>query len=140
VLSIIKKMVNTRKKGRRYERMCNKKLISKGWFTYLVPPQQRFQKNVDIFGMFDIIAIKKTDLCKTISYYNNMKLKEVPMFQTINRLYVQVKHEDKWTKETIRKLTEFKKKFLGDSDIVQLWNWRKNKGWEITNIPVEVIE
>ncbi len=49
-------MVSSRAKGNRYERLAENELIRHGWITYRVKGSTKFNKNVDIFGLFDIIG------------------------------------------------------------------------------------
>ena len=49
---------NPRKKGFRNERKCVDELEKNGWLTYRVKGSTKFNKNVDIFGLWDILAIK----------------------------------------------------------------------------------
>lgn len=50
--------MNTRSKGMRNERKAVKELEADGWLTYRVKGSTIFNRNVDIFGLWDILAIK----------------------------------------------------------------------------------
>ena len=52
-------MVNARAKGMRNELKAEKELISQGYLTYRVKGSTKFNKNVDIFGLWDIYCIKE---------------------------------------------------------------------------------
>ena len=43
----------------RSERKAEQELKSQGWLVYRVKGSTKFNKNVDIFGLWDILAIKK---------------------------------------------------------------------------------
>lgn len=51
--------MNTRAKGNRNEARAVTALENNGWLTYRVKGSTIWNKNVDIFGLFDIIAIKR---------------------------------------------------------------------------------
>ena len=114
---------NTRRKGRKYELLAARKLELAGWLVHLVKPKRRFEKDEDIFGMFDVQGVRKQ-----LSYIRGEKL------------YVQVKLNCAWKKKIISELKEFKDKYLNPEDIVQLWDYNNKKkvkndnGWEIYNI------
>lgn len=79
-------MTNPRAKGRRYEKKAERELQAEGWTTYLVPPSRMWQKNQDVFFLFDIfccqagkfrlIQIKTNQMCSLKKYrefyYDNM--------------------------------------------------------------------
>ena len=50
--------MNTRRKGRRNEYRCKEALEADGWKVLLTPPPARFKKEQDLFGLFDMIAVK----------------------------------------------------------------------------------
>ena len=52
-------MVNTRSKGMRNERKAVKELERMGWLTYRVKGSSKWNRNVDIFGLWDIFAIQQ---------------------------------------------------------------------------------
>jgi|TARA_Y100000296_G_C5176278_1_gene260267 Holliday junction resolvase len=105
--------MNTRQKGRIQEYKLANFLKSQGFFVYRVPGTMKFNKQVDIFGMFDILAMKDGFV----------------------RL-IQVKSNRKPTTIQLRKLVAFKNEHCAEN--IQLewhiyWNRgkRKNKfGWE----------
>ena len=107
-------MVSTRAKGRIYELLCKKKLEESGWLVHLVDMPQRFKKHQDLFDTFDIFAVRKRE-----------------------KLFIQVKHDDAWKANTIRKLAEFRDRWLSNDDMVQLWNWQpKQKDMRVCNSQV----
>lgn len=119
-------MTSNRAKGRMNEKKCEAKLKEAGWLTYLVPPSMRFQKNIDIFGLFDVIAIR-TRPC----LYTKMRIGEAPekILSETEVLLVQVKTNYHGGYVEYRK---FKENFPGIR--VQLWNWQDHKGWLIKEI------
>jgi len=54
--------MNTRRKGRRNEYRCKEALESDGWKVLLTPPPARFKKEQDLFGLFDMIAVKGKEI------------------------------------------------------------------------------
>ena len=105
--------MNKRKKGRTFELIVEKKLIKLGWKTHLVKPKRRYEPSEDIYGVFDICAVR-----------NGV------------HLYGQIKHECKWVKYEIEMLHDFKVTYLHPNDKVILFNYRKGsarikKGWEL---------
>ena len=54
--------MNTRGKGIITERLAEQQLRAQGFLTYRVKGSSRFQKNQDIFGLFDILAVKPTEI------------------------------------------------------------------------------
>lgn len=95
-------MVNKRTKGQRLERLTEKELQKEGYITYRVKGSTKFNKNVDIFGLFDILAI-------------NSSIKK----------WVQVKCQ----KPDLTQFKQFKSKYLLTSDIIEIWIWKNRKGW-----------
>lgn len=99
-------MVNSRLKGRRSEYKCKKILESEGWLVELVKPSVKFNKQVDLFGLFDIICIKNI---------NNKTILRCIQIKTNNRINKQKRFE----------MIEFKEKF---SDlIIEEWVFRDYK-------------
>ena len=78
--------MNTRAKGNKTELRAVKELEKEGWLVYRVKGSTKFNKNVDIFGLFDILALKgnigptrkKLVQCKT---NNKPKLKPFKEFK-----------------------------------------------------------
>lgn len=108
--------MNNRQRGRQYELLCKRKLEKNGWLVYLVDMPQRFRKSQDLFGVFDILALKPGE-----------------------KLWVQVKYNSSHTKRLEPILSDFKAHWLSPSDLVQVWNYRLKSprikpGWHITNL------
>jgi hypothetical protein len=115
--------MNNRSKGRMYELLCKKKLEENGYLVHLTDMPQRFKKNQDIWGIWDIIALKK----ESVPNRTNEALAV--------KLFVQVKHHDYHRKQTLIGMREFKARWLGTDDLVQLWNYLPSKkGWEIVSV------
>ena len=56
-------MVNLRLKGQRNEKKCEDELINDGWECIRVHNSgNKFQKRVDFFGLWDVIALKQGHL------------------------------------------------------------------------------
>ncbi len=51
--------MNTRQIGRQTELKAKKLLEEDGWLVHLVDMPQKFKKNQDMFGCWDILAVKK---------------------------------------------------------------------------------
>jgi len=76
--------MSNREKGMRTERNAVKELQKQGYETYRVKGSTRFNLNVDMFNLFDIIAIKPNETkliqCKTnnkpnLQVYTDFKIK-----------------------------------------------------------------
>ena len=105
--------MSNRAKGRAVELACKKELEQQGWLVELADMPKRWKTVQDLFGMFDIIALRRGE-----------------------KLFIQCKLECSNKKEVLCKLKEFKQAYLAETDIVQLWNMRRRhkiikKGWEI---------
>ena len=108
--------MNTREKGNRNERKAVKELEDVGWLTYRVKGSTKFNKSVDIFGLWDIISIKQVSRITLIKV-------------------TQVKTNKK---PTLKPFKEFKEKYPGlecelwiykdrkEKEIVIVWNGRRN--------------
>ena len=112
-------MVNCRQKGRHFELLAKKFYEEKGWLIELVKPGQKWQKQQDLFGVFDLIGIKKTLENGTFGgrTWNAQKL------------FVQVKCNPKWLKHDLEILQEFRDKYLWVKDIVMLLAWKRGEGF-----------
>ena len=108
-------MINTRKKGQRTELKCEKELKKKGWLTHRVKGSTKFNREVDLFGLFDILSLK---LVK-----NKQK-----------RLWIQVKTNNMLYGKELIPFKEFKKKYCDENDKVLIYNWIDRKGWKIKTI------
>lgn len=50
--------MNSREKGNKAERKCVRILEDAGYLTYRVPASKMYQKNQDIFHLWDVLAVK----------------------------------------------------------------------------------
>jgi len=96
-------MVNTYLKGWRTVNKGKKELESKGWITDTVEKKGRYIQQKDLFGLFDLIAIKR----------NRTKLIQ---FKT-NRFPILKPY-----KLFARDFPQFE---------VEIWCWKDRKGWKI---------
>lgn len=64
--------MGARSKGNRNEVKAVKELETNGWLVYRVKGATRFNKNVDIFGLFDIVA-KKGKKIKWVQVKSNRR-------------------------------------------------------------------
>ncbi len=105
--------MNTRTKGRLLELRAEKELNLDEWITYRVKGTTRFNRNVDIFGEFDILAVKKG-----------------------MHKYIQIKANQKPLPKDLIRLRELYKNYFGPKTTFEWWTYwnkgkRKNKqGWE----------
>lgn len=111
--------MNSRAKGNKQELKVVKELEDKGWLCYRVKGStNRFQTEVDIFGLFDIYAI--------------MKVKH----DTYHR-YIQVKSN---RPATMKPFKEWWKKYHDFNMVAEQWIWydkgksKKWKGWRKIHI------
>ena len=65
--------MNTRAKGRRIENRARKELEADGWLVYQVPGTTKWNKEVDIFGLFDLFAMHEIYGMKLIQIKTNRK-------------------------------------------------------------------
>lgn len=107
-------MTNTRRKGNLAEMKAVKELEDAGWLAYRVKGSTKWNKNVDIFGLFDILTIKKETLEIGTGYSNQY------------RKWIQVKHQ----KPVFKPFEDFYKKYcIYPYDSVEIWVWVKRKGF-----------
>lgn len=95
--------MNTRKKGNRVENKAVKELEAEGWLVYRVKGSTKFNKNMDIFGLFDIIARKDLNI-KWIQIKTN---RPVPM----------------------QPFSDFAQKHCTEYESVEQWIWKDRRGW-----------
>ncbi len=107
--------MSNRAKGNRTERRAVEELEKQGWLVYRVKGSSKFNKNVDIFGLFDILAISKI-------HYDQ------------HRLWIQVKTNRKIYGKALKPFLKFKIKYCDEGDLVQIWSWFDRKGWSIKTI------
>jgi len=74
-------MVNTYRKGKRIELLAKKELEHYRWKVIQAPGSTRFNKHVDFFGLFDLIALRDRDI-KFVQVKANRK----PLVKERNRL------------------------------------------------------
>ena len=98
----MEQMVNTRQKGHRIERLARIMLEAQGYLVYRVKGTSKWNLNVDIFGLFDILAIKR------LVEYTECRL-------------IQIKSNKIYGKELIP-FKEFKETY-GDAFSVEIWVW-----------------
>lgn len=103
--------MNVRAKGARREKQAKEKLETNGWLVERAKMGGRFQKNKDFFHLFDLIAIKKKN---NITYHK----------------WIQVK-SNRCPKKVREQIKEFSDKYLGETDIAEVWIYKDYKGWEI---------
>ena len=97
-------MINRRAKGNRIERKVVEHLERQGFLVYRVRgSSNRFNLNNDIFGLYDILAIKPNE----------------------TRL-IQVKSSQK---PILKPFADFKAKYPQFN--VEIWVWKNRKGFEI---------
>ena len=101
-------MINRRAKGNRVERKAVEYLERQGFLVYRVRgSSNRFNQNNDIFGLFDIFAIKR------LIEYTEIKL-------------IQVKSSQK---PNLKPFAEFKQEY--PEFIVEIWVWKRREGFVI---------
>lgn len=98
-------MMNTRKKGNRIENKAVKELEANGWIVYRVKGSTKFNKDVDIFGLFDIMARNKIGK---------------------RTKWIQVKSNQK---PNFTAFAEFKDNYCTTFDSVEIWVWKDRKGF-----------
>lgn len=104
--------MNTRRKGRQNENRVVDELESDGWLTYQVKGSTKFNKECDIFNLFDVMAIKT--------------LGESPI--TLTR-FIQVKTNQK---PNFDKFIEFRDKYIKDwRYTIEVWVYYDRKGFRI---------
>lgn len=55
-------MINARAKGRKNELRAKKMLEALGYDVEISRPGQKFAEQVDLFGLWDLVAVRKTDI------------------------------------------------------------------------------
>ena len=102
--------MSSRSKGFKAERKAEQELQSQGYLTYRVKGSTRWNREVDMFGLFDILAIKKTG-------------------DVQRRVWLQVKCN---RKPTLKPYIDFRDKYCSGADSIQLWVWVDRKGFQKT--------
>ena len=124
-----------------YERLAEKELIEDNWTTQRAPPPNRYSKQTDLFGLFDILAIRQIEkefIIKTYNGIENYHSIDPTRFSIIiqEQKYIQVKTNYRPNKEWMEKAKQFKETLCGENSSVEVWIYwqrrkRKNKkGWE----------
>lgn len=98
--------MNTYRKGLRIVRKGREELEKQGYLTAKVESVGKYIRNKDLFGLFDVIAIKSSET-KLIQFKTNAFPKITPFMQ-FALIYPQFK--------------------------VEIWCWKDNNGWEIKEI------
>ena len=97
-------MTQPRIKGNRARRRCIEYLESKGWKVGIVERTGKFIKEKDLFGLFDLVAVK----------------------ETMSAMFIQVASNKP---HTHKKLSQFKIKFYNQS--IRQYVWIDNKGFNV---------
>jgi hypothetical protein len=100
--------MNTRAKGNRIQLKLIKKLRLEGWLVAKTERTGKFIKEKDLFGIGDLICLKKTE--------GKTKIKIIQ--STTNRPH------------THKKYKEFAEKFGEEYLKVEQWVWVDRKGWK----------
>jgi len=95
----------TRAKGNRNQRRCIEKLQSEGWLVDKVEKTGKFIKQKDLFGLFDIVALKG-------KYTTFIQI-------TSNRPH------------THKKYLEFGRMYGNDQRLIEQWVHYDHKGWVV---------
>jgi len=105
--------MNSRQIGRRTELKAKAWLEENGWKVCLTSMPQKFKKSQDFFGMWDILAVKKS---KGQTWFK----------------FVQVK-TNQWG--DIRKCKEFYEEYFYNSEDIfcEIWMWKDRK-WHIRRL------
>ncbi len=75
------KRINTRAKGAKNELRAKKLLESEGYLVYRVKGSTKWNKDVDIFGLFDLFGINKKGYIKLVQVKTNRKPNMRPFFE-----------------------------------------------------------
>ena len=119
--------MSNRNKGNFYELKAQKELISEGYKVYRVKGSTKFVKEVDMFNLFDILALKKIYKKDNISFH-------------MERRHIQVKTNKKLGPKELIPFQDFKENYCDVQDSVEVWSFwqqgkrKKKKGWEINVI------
>ena len=109
-----KKRKGNRKKGQLSERKAVADLEKQGFqWIYRVKGSTRFNKNVDIFGIWDTVAIKREEIGE-------------PLVKII-RKWIQVKTNRKLTKKEQIPYGKFVRECCDANDHAELWNYKDRK-------------
>ena len=90
---------------------------SDGWLTYRVKGSTRFNRNVDIFGLFDLVCVFPCTGGKPP-----------------RRKWIQVKNNKRVYGKALIPFLDFRRDYCDDNDSVEIWTWRGRKGWEIRTL------
>jgi Holliday junction resolvase len=95
--------MSSRSKGNRNERKAQVELEKEGYLVYRVKGATRFQKNVDMFSIFDIVAKK--------GHYTK---------------WIQVKTNKK---PVLKPYEDFQKNYCSEFESSEVWIHIDRKGW-----------
>jgi hypothetical protein len=112
--------MNKRSKGRRNENRAKEELEREGWLVEQAKGSTRWNKQTDIFGLWDILAIKKVEI--GIDCIPTLKMVQ-------KRRWIQVK-SNKFP--NLKPFIEFKEKYCDENDLAEIWVWEdyNRKGWK----------
>ena len=113
--------MNTRAKGMRAERRAEKELKEEGWLIARAKGSTKYNKSVDFFGLFDIIALRETDSLKILVLGN------YTISKGVRRKYIQIKCN---YKPSLKPYKKFNEKYCDENDSVEIWIWYDRKGWK----------
>jgi Holliday junction resolvase len=97
-------MTNTRAKGCRIENLAKRVLESEGWLVYRVPASRMWQKEEDVFGLWDLLAVKGREY-----------------------KFVQVKSNQR---RDMKPLQLFAKEHFNPFVRFELWVYKDRTGWD----------
>lgn len=107
--SRMKKRINTRKKGQRLELKAFKILEQDGYLVYRVPGSTKWNRNVDMYGLWDLLGIKKNIGNDTVY----IKL-------------IQVKSK----KPVLKEWQDFADKYRSFNLSCEIWWWKARQGFQ----------
>lgn len=107
---MVTRLIHPRKKGQGLELRAYKELIADGWLVEKVKYPGKWAKRVDMYGMFDILALKKIE---GITHHR----------------YIQIKAN---RKPKLRGFRDWKEQYADDRISVEIWVWhdRSRTGFE----------
>lgn len=108
-------MVNARGKGARTEKRVVDELENNGWLVYRVKGATKFNKEVDIFGLFDIFAIRRENR----SFFMDAPTTYIKLIQVKTNY-----------KPVLKIYKKFKLDYGDDFLSIEAWIWYDRKGFE----------
>jgi len=97
--------MNTRVKGQRAELKAQKELKEEGWFIERAPGSTKWNKQVDLWGIFDLVGLKKIDGVQ-------------------KRIWAQVKCN---VKPSLKPFRKFKEDYCDENDTVEIFVYKDRK-------------